>query len=83
MPDTSQPRKARGTVGHPNSALNLRLVLAVFGLVSCAILGILLIRADRMILGILVGVLALVAAVDIVVIQRRRHLRKGHHSLFE
>ena len=30
----SQPRRARGTVGHAYSALNLRLTLASFGLVT-------------------------------------------------
>ena len=33
MMTRSQPRRARGTVGHAYSALNLRLVLARFGLV--------------------------------------------------
>ena len=34
MPIGAQPRGARGTVGHPYSALTLRLVLAAFGLVA-------------------------------------------------
>src|SRR5437867_399310 len=38
MPLGPQPRRARGTVGHPYSALNLRLVLAAFGLVASAVL---------------------------------------------
>jgi hypothetical protein len=32
-----QPRRARGTIEHPNSALRLRLVLAVFGVAVCAV----------------------------------------------
>src|SRR5690348_11898700 len=44
MPIGPQPRGARGTVGHPYSALNLRLVLAIFGLVSCTVLAVLAAR---------------------------------------
>ena len=82
------PRGARGTVGHPLSALNLRLVLAVFGLISCAVLGVLAWRAGLIWLAVVLGVLAVAALVDAVVVQRRRVARARaeagqRHSLFE
>jgi Family of unknown function (DUF6343) len=84
----SQPRGARGTVGHPYSALNLRLALAVFGLAVCAALAVLLWRAGFVVGGVILGALALTAVVDIVVVQRRRRARRREepgrgHSLFE
>lgn len=84
-----QPRGARGTVGHPYSALNLRLVLALFGLVSCGVLAVLAWRADVLVMAIVLAVLALVALVDVMVILKRRAARRRaeppstHHSLFE
>jgi uncharacterized membrane protein YqjE len=87
MPIGPQPKRARGTVGHPYSALNLRLVLAGFGLVSCAALAGLLWWAGYRPVAVVAGVLALVALVDLVVIQTRRRRRRRadprHHSLFE
>lgn len=88
MAAKSQPRGARGTVGHPNSALNLRLALAVFGLVVCAALAVLMWRADLIVGALILGALALTAVVDIVVVQRRRRARHREepgrgHSLFE
>ncbi|MEQ4305980.1 DUF6343 family protein [Plantactinospora sp. B6F1] len=89
MAARSQPRRAKGTVGHPYSALNLRLVLAIFGLVICVVLGVLALRADLLALAVALGVLALVAVVDLVVVQRRRIARRREeppgtkHSLFE
>ncbi|MGB2569103.1 DUF6343 family protein [Micromonospora citrea] len=84
----SQPRRARGTVGHAYSALNLRLVLALFGLVSMTVFAVLAFRAEVAWLGVACAVLAVVAAVDLVVIQRRRAARRREepgtrHSLFE
>jgi hypothetical protein len=84
----SQRRGARGTVGHAYSALNLRLLLASFGLVSSAALAYLSFRLGVGMLGWLLVVLAVVAAVDLVVIQRRRAARRreqpgAKHSLFE
>lgn len=84
----SQRRSARGTIGHPYSALNLRLLFAGFGLVSCAVLTYLSARAGLVVLAVLLGLLAAVALVDLVIIQRRRAARKReepgvHHSLFE
>ncbi|MBF9128722.1 hypothetical protein I0C86_06930 [Plantactinospora sp. S1510] len=84
-----QPRGAKGTVGRPYSALNLRLALASFGLVICVVLGVLAARADQPVLAAVLGVFALVAVVDLVVVQRRRAARRREeppgtrHSLFE
>jgi hypothetical protein len=88
MAARSQPRGARGTVGHPYSALNLRLALAVFGLVVCTALAVLMWRADLAVGAVILAALALVALVDIVVVQRRRRARRREepgrgHSLFE
>ncbi|MFI6159440.1 MULTISPECIES: DUF6343 family protein [Micromonospora] len=84
----SQPRRARGTVGHAYSALNLRLVLAGFGLVTMVIFAVLAVWAGVGWLGVVCAVFAVVAAVDLVVIQRRRAARRrespgARHSLFE
>jgi hypothetical protein len=84
----SQPRRRRGTVGHSYTALNLRLLLASFGLVSCAVFAFLLARAGWSVAAAVFGVLAVVALVDIVVIQLRRSARSreepgARHSLFE
>jgi hypothetical protein len=87
MPIGAQPPNRRGTVGHPFSALNLRLALAVFGLVTCAVLAVLVMRTGARGFGWVLVALAAVAAVDIVVVQVRRRARRragdGHHSLFE
>ena len=88
MPIGSQPRGARGTVGHPYSALNLRLVLATFGLITCVVLGVILLWWDLSGWGAAVlAVLALIAAADLGVIQMRRRRRREEdptsHSLFE
>jgi hypothetical protein len=73
MPLGRQPRRRRGTVGHPYTALNLRLALAIFGLVSSAVLAWLSWRVGLRPLAIALIVLGLVAVVDLVVIQLRRH----------
>jgi hypothetical protein len=84
-----QPRGAKGTVGHPYSALNLRLLLASFGLIFCAGLGVLVVLAGQPFLAVILFVLAAVAVVDLVIITRRRAARRReeppgtHHSLFE
>jgi hypothetical protein len=74
-------------VEHPYSALNLRLVLATFGLITSGVLAALLLRAEFQVLGWACVALAVVAAIDLVVIQRRRRARRradsGDHSLFE
>jgi hypothetical protein len=87
MPINAQPSGRRGTVGHPYSALNLRLVLAGFGLVVSVGLAVLSFRLGYPVPGWAGVVLAAVAAVDLVVIQLRRRARRRasdeHHSLFE
>ena len=74
-------------MGRPYSALNLRLVLATFGLISSALFAVLLLRAGVPLFGWIFIVLAVVAAIDLVVIQRRRRARAradgNGHSLFE
>jgi hypothetical protein len=82
----AQPPHRRGTVDEPYSALNLRLVLAAFGLLVSGVLAVLAIRAEFTVLGWLLGGLAVVAAVDLVVVQLRRRARRrqgGTGSLFE
>ncbi|WP_026189493.1 DUF6343 family protein [Salinispora mooreana] len=84
----SQPRRARGTVGHAYSALNLRLVLASFGAVTMVVFGALAFWAGVVWLGVLCALFAVVAVVDLVIIQRRRAARRREepgtrHSLFE
>jgi hypothetical protein len=87
MPLGPQPRGARGTVGHPYSALNLRLVLAAFGFVACAVLAGVLAWARYPVAAAVAGLFALVALVDLVVVQIRRRRRRredpARHSLFE
>jgi uncharacterized membrane protein len=88
MPIGAQPPGRRGTADEPYSALNLRLILAAFGFVVCTVLAVLLWRADMTVLGWLLAALAVIAVVDIVVVQLRRRARKRaeggrDHSLFE
>lgn len=73
------------------SALNLRLVLALGGVILCAVLGVLAWRAFGLLLSLPLFALAVVGVVDAVVVQRRRaararaHVGKDHthDSLFE
>jgi Family of unknown function (DUF6343) len=88
MPIGAQPRRARGTVGHPYSALNLRLVLATFGLLAFGALTAFFAVVHLMVAAVVAGIIAATAIVDIVVIQLRRRQRAreeggSHHSLFE
>ncbi|MEU4694741.1 hypothetical protein [Actinoplanes sp. NPDC023714] len=88
MPIGPQPHGRRGTVEEPYSPLNLRLVLAAFGLVVCTVLAVLLFRAGWTVPGWLLAAWAVAAAIDIVVVQMRRRARKRaeggrDHSLFE
>jgi hypothetical protein len=87
MPLDAQPPDRRGTVGHPYTALNLRLVLAIFGLVASAVLGLLVFRAGLPVLGWALVGLAVVAVVDLVVIalrlRARRRAGEDTSSLFE
>lgn len=84
----SQPRGRRGTVGHAYSPLNLRLALALFGLVVCVVFGYLFARAGWTVVTVIFAVAAVVTAVDLVVIQLRRAARRreeprARHGLFE
>jgi hypothetical protein len=88
MPIGAQPPGRRGTVGQPYSPLNLRLALAAFGFVVCTVLSVLMFRAGWTVPAWLLAAWALVAVVDMVVIQFRRRARKRaeggqDHSLFE
>ncbi len=87
MPIGAQPRGARGTVGHPYSALNLRLVLAVIGLILCTAAAVILFWRGVPVLGALFAAVGATAVVDIVIIQLRRRARRrtdpARHSLFE
>ncbi|MCP3781995.1 DUF6343 family protein [Micromonospora sp. A3M-1-15] len=81
----SQPRRR---VNAAYSALNLRLVLALFGLVTMTVFAVLAFAADVAWLGVVCAIFAVVAVVDLVVIQRRRAARHreepgARHSLFE
>lgn len=88
MPIGAQPPGRRGTADQPYSALNLRLVLALFGFVVCTALAVLLLRWGYRVPAWLVGAWALVALVDAVIVQLRRRARRRAeggrgHSLFE
>lgn len=88
MPIGAQPPGRRGTVDEPFSALNLRLVLAAFGFVVCTLLAVWLFHAGWTVPGWLLLAWALVALIDLVIVQLRRRARRrteggGDHSLFE
>ena len=87
MPIGAQPPGRRGTVDQPYSALNLRLALAIFGFVVCTVLAVLLGRWGHAVPAWILAAWAVVALVDIVVVQLRRRARRraegGGHSLFE
>ena len=88
MPIGAQPPGRRGTFDEPYSALNLRLILALFGLLVCTGLALLLWRWDRPVPAWILAAWAFAAFVDIVVVQLRRRARRRteggrDHSLFE
>lgn len=66
----------------PQSALNLRIALAIFGLVVCGVFAALAAATDLPVLAAVMGVLALIAVIDLVVVIRRRAKRSDGHSLF-
>ena len=73
LPDHHDPTAGIGGAAPAQSALSLRLVLAVFGLVVCLAGGLLvLISPLPAWFGVALLVLAAVAAVDLVVILRRK-----------
>jgi hypothetical protein len=75
MPIGPQPKRARGTIEHPYSALRLRFALAVFGLLVCAAGGALVWTWGYHALAIVLYVFAVVAIVDMCVIIAR--FRRG------
>lgn len=88
MPIGAQPPGREGTVDEPYSPLNLRLILALFGFVVCAVLAVVLWHAGRTVPGWLLAAWAVVALIDATVVQLRRRARKRaeggeDHSLFE
>ncbi len=73
LPDYHDPTAGFAGAAPAQSALTLRLVLAVFGLVVCVALAVAVLVADLPTWGaVVLFVLAAVAAVDIVVILRRK-----------
>jgi hypothetical protein len=76
MPLGPQPRRARGTVEHPNSALGLRLVLATFGLIVCSVGWVLLLRAGHPVPAYVLLAAAVAALIDLLVITTRMSRRK-------
>jgi hypothetical protein len=82
------PHRADGSIEHPYSALNLRLVLAVSGCVMMLIVGALALVFHSVPVAILAFIVAAAAAVNAGVVQHRRHQRAAedpthHTSLFE
>lgn len=72
----------------PQSALNLRLVLASFGLLCTVVLAFVAIRYHNFALAVFCCVLGAVTITDLVVIvirrrRRNRRERGANHSLFE
>jgi Family of unknown function (DUF6343) len=73
LPDHHDPTAGIGGAAPARSALTLRLVLAVFGLVVCLAGGIVALMTPLPTwFGVVLLVLAAVAAVDLVVILRRK-----------
>jgi hypothetical protein len=72
VPIRPQPRGARGTVEHPYSALNLRLALAALGFILSLVAAVLFLRAGVPAVGYAMAALAIIALVDLVVVQLRR-----------
>jgi hypothetical protein len=72
-PGYHDPMAGVGGAAPARSALTLRLVLAVFGLVVCAALAVWTVLVDAPAgYSVVLGVLALVAVADLVVILRRK-----------
>jgi len=70
MPLGRQPRGARGTIERPYSALRLRLVLAIFGVVVCAV-GAAILWHVSVVIAIILIVLGVVAIADLFVVSTR------------
>jgi hypothetical protein len=73
LPDHHDPTAGIGGAAPAQSALSLRLILAVFGLVVCLAGGLLVLLSPLPVwFAVVLFVLAAVAAVDLVVIIRRK-----------
>ncbi len=73
LPDHHDPTAGIGGAAPAQSALTLRLVLAAFGLVVCAVFAVLAFAADvPVVFPVVLVVLAVVALVDLVVVARRK-----------
>ena len=72
LDDYHDPTAGIGGAPPARSALTLRLVLAAFGLVFCGVTAVVAIRADLVVVAIILGILALVAFIDLVVVARRK-----------
>ncbi|RJL22076.1 hypothetical protein [Bailinhaonella thermotolerans] len=81
--EPGQPRGRRGTHDRPYTALNLRLGLAIFGMVATAFFAWLSAWAGLRVLMWIFIVFAVIALIDLVVILWRKSKRRGGHSLFE
>lgn len=71
MPLGPQPRRARGTLEHPNSAIGLRIVLATFGMIVCAVGWVLLLHLGHIAIAYVFFALAVIALVDLIVLTAR------------
>lgn len=77
---------APGGEQRPRSALNLRLALAIFGLLVCGVAGGFALVWGFVVAGVVLAVLAFVAVIDIGVVSWRkaqRSRRDDGYSLFE
>ena len=72
LDDYHDPTAGIGGAPPARSALTLRLVLAAFGLVLCGVTAVVAIRADLVVVAIILGILAVVAFIDLVVVARRK-----------
>ncbi|MCU1657287.1 MAG: hypothetical protein JWO57_1943 [Pseudonocardiales bacterium] len=71
-PDYHDPLAGIGGAPPAQSALTLRLVLAIFGLIFCAAAAVIAALEKVPVLAAVLAVLAVIALVDIVVIVRRK-----------
>ena len=74
--DYHDPTKGIGGAPPARSALRLRLVLAIFGVVVCAGGAVAFAVIDQWALVVVLAVLALIAAVDAVVVARRERTER-------
>jgi Family of unknown function (DUF6343) len=72
LDDYHDPTAGIGGAPPARSALTLRLVLAAFGLVFCGVTAVIAARADLPVLAVLLGVLAVIALIDLIVVARRK-----------